>query len=103
LLPASRKSTLSELRGIYYIFDVSAGKGYVGSACGEENLLGRWMNYSSSGHGENRLLRAREPQNFRFTILERVSPDLDARQVIQLENSWKERLHTRKPFGLNDN
>ena len=79
------------------------GKGYVGSAYGEENLLGRWLNYSLSGHGDNRLLRTREGKNFRFTILQRVSPDLEPRDVIKLESSWKERLHTRKPFGLNDN
>jgi len=103
VLPASWKSKLSEWRGVYYIFDTSDGKGYVGSAYGNDNLLGRWMNYSSVGHGGNRLLRSREPSNFRFTILQRVSPDLEAREVIRLENSWKERLHTRKPYGLNDN
>jgi len=103
VLQARWKSALSHWRGIYYIFDSSDGKGYVGSAYGENNLLGRWLNYAARGHGGNLLLRQRDPENFRFSILERVSPDMDARDVIRLESSWKERLHTREPYGLNDN
>jgi hypothetical protein len=38
-----------------------------------------------------------------FTILQRVSPDMEAEDVIQLEATWKKRLHTRPPHGLNDN
>jgi len=97
------KSKLKEWRGIYYIFDTSDGKGYVGSACGESNLYGRWINYSARGHGGNRLLRQRDPRNFRFSILQRVSPDMDVRDVVRLETCWKQRVHTRKPYGLNDN
>ncbi len=41
------KSALSQWRGIYYIFDTSNGKGYVGSAYGEGNLLGRWLDYAA--------------------------------------------------------
>jgi len=82
LLPTRWKSKLSEWPGLYYIFDVSDGKGYVGSAYGGDNLLGRWLNYSASGHGGNSLLRKRDPQNCRFAILQRVS---------------------RPPYGLNDN
>ena len=103
VLPSRWKTKLSEWRGIYYIFDTSTRKGYVGSAYGRENLLGRWLNYAARGHGGNRLLRRRNPENFRFSILQRVSPDMEAREVICLENSWKERLHTRTPYGLNDN
>jgi hypothetical protein len=103
ILPKRWQAKLSEWRGIYHIFDTSDGKGYVGSAYGSDNILGRWRNYSASGHGGNRLLRQRDPQNFRFTILERVSPDMKAGEIIQLESSWKERLHTRQPYGLNDN
>lgn len=103
VLPMRWRSSISQWRGIYYIFDAADGKGYVGSAYGENNLLGRWLNYAAQGHGGNRLLRQRDPKNFRFTILQRVSPDMDARDVIQIENSWKQRLHTRNPYGLNDN
>ena len=103
VLPTRWKSALSQWRGIYYIFDTSDGKGYVGSAYGEDNILGRWLSYAVSGHGGNRLLRKRDAKNFRFSILQRVSPDMVPGDVIQLENTWKERLHTRKPYGLNDN
>ena len=103
VLPNRWRSALSQWRGIYYIYDEADGKGYVGSAYGDDNLLGRWINYGKSGHGGNTLLRQRDPKNFRFTILQRVSPDMDAADVIQLEGTWKERLHTRSPLGLNDN
>ena len=103
VLPARLRAALSQWRCIYYIFDTSDGKGYVGSAYGGNNLLGRWLDYAGNGHGGNRLLRQRDPRTFRFSILQRVSPDMDAADVIRIEASWKERLHTREPYGLNDN
>lgn len=103
VLPKLWMARISQWRGIYYIFDTSGGKGYVGSAYGHDNLLGRWNNYAASGHGGNRLLRNRDPKNFRFTILQRVSPDMEASEVIKLESTWKQRLHTRDPYGLNEN
>ncbi len=103
ILPTRLKFKLSEWRGIYYVFDTLGQKGYVGSAYGENNLLGRWLNYASRGDAGNKLLRQRDPRNFRFTILQRVSPDMDADDVVRLESSWKRRLHTRHPQGLNDN
>lgn len=103
VLPTRWRSAISQWRGIYYIFDTSDGKGYVGSAYGEDNLFGRWCNYAASGHGGNKLLKKRDPKNFVFTILQRVSPDMDAHDVIHVENTWKQRLHTRAPDGLNDN
>jgi len=103
VLPKRIKVKLCEWRGIYYILDTSDGKGYVGSAYGESNLLGRWQDYAAKGHGDNRLLRRRDPRNFRFTILQRPSPDMEKGDVEQLEASWKRRLHTRAPHGLNGN
>jgi hypothetical protein len=104
LLSKRWRTKLSEWRGIYFIFDASDGKGYVGSAYGSNNLFGRWQAYAASGHGGNKLLRGRDPQNFHFTILELVSPTMDADEVVRRENSWKDRLHTGKTYGgLNDN
>jgi hypothetical protein len=103
VLPTRLKFKLAEWRGIYLIFDTLAVQGYVGSAYGEENLLGRWLNYAARGDGGNKLLRQRDPRNFRFTILELVSPTTKANDVIQLESSWKKRLHTFAPYGLNNN
>ena len=103
ILPPSWKNALSQWRGIYYIFDSADGKGYIGSAYGETNIFGRWLNYAHRGHGGNKFLKQRDPNNFHFSILQRVSPDMSVPELIRLENSWKERLHTRHPFGLNDN
>ncbi|HEY5137715.1 MAG TPA: GIY-YIG nuclease family protein, partial [Methylococcales bacterium] len=101
--PSRWKQILSQWRGVYYTFDASDGKAYVGSAYGNTNLLGRWENYAATGHGNNKLLRNRKPDHFQFSMLERVSPDMDTDEVIRLESSWKERLHTRSPSGLNEN
>jgi hypothetical protein len=54
LLPSRWKAALSQWRGVHYIFDESDGKGYVGSAYGDGNLLTRWQSYAISGHGGNR-------------------------------------------------
>lgn len=103
ILPVRWRTILSQWRGIYYIHDDSDGSGYIGSACGNDNILGRWLNYADSGHGDNILLKSRNPNQFHFSILERVSPDMDKREIVALENSWKKRLHTRAPNGLNKN
>jgi hypothetical protein len=102
-IPESWRHALAQWRGIYFIHDVADGRGYVGSAYGKENILGRWLNYSARGHGGNKLLRSRKPDNFRFSILELVSPDMAADDVIHLETRWKTRIHTRGEFGLNVN
>ena len=103
VMPGHWRAALAQWRGIYFIFDASDGKGYVGSAYGTENLLGRWRQYAARGDGGNVLLRQRDPAHFTFAILQRVSPDMEPAEVIQLEASWKARLHTRAPHGLNDN
>ncbi|WP_374469146.1 GIY-YIG nuclease family protein [Phenylobacterium sp.] len=102
LLPASWRAALAQWRGVYFIFDVRRQLGYVGSAYGAENLLGRWSNYAATGHGGNVRLRQSDPADLRFSILQRTSPDMAAEEVILLETRWKDRLHTRE-FGLNEN
>jgi len=102
VIPKKLQTKLAEWRGIYFILDEKSGKGYVGSAYGLENIHGRWVNYKKTGHGNNKLLLNCNPSDLRFSILERVSPDMDPKEIISRENSWKERLHTRE-FGLNIN
>ncbi|MCZ7601022.1 MAG: GIY-YIG nuclease family protein [Gammaproteobacteria bacterium] len=102
-LPGSWRARLAEWRGIYLIFDESDRRTYVGAAYGRDNILGRWQAYARDGHGGNRDLRGRDPRDFRFSILERLAPDLPPEEVIARENSWKLRLHSRQPFGLNAN
>ncbi len=101
-LPTSCQVTISQWRGIYLIVDRASGKSYVGSAHGDENILARWSSYGDTGHGGNIDLKDRDPTMFQFSILERVSPDLPADEVIRVEATWKERLGTRE-FGLNKN
>lgn len=103
LLPQRWQDVMSQWRGIYYIFDTQSRKGYVGSAYGADNILGRWKNYARSGHGGNKLLRGQDPQHFRFSILQILRQDESAVDVIAQENRWKTRLHSRAPLGLNDN
>ena len=100
LLPSPWRAKLAEWRGIYYIFDVERRAGYVGSASGANNLLGRWLEYARTGHGGNVLLRTSQPENLQFTILQRTSPDMTPAEVVAIEESWKMRLHTRT-HGLN--
>jgi len=102
VLPKSWREALKHWRGVYFILDRSDGKGYVGSAYGSDNLFGRWLSYASTGHGGNVELRGRVPENFSFSILQRLSPDLEASNVVRIESWWKDRLHTRE-FGLNRN
>lgn len=102
VLPQRWRAALAEWCGIYLIFDTRDAKAYVGSAYGTANILGRWRTYATNGHGDNVELKGRDPTTLRFSILQRVSPDMEAADVIALESNWKERLHTRE-FGLNAN
>lgn len=98
----SWQTALRSMRGIYFIFDKTDNKGYVGSACGTDNILGRWLQYAKSGHGGNKHLRERDPNNFRFSILELVAPSLPPEELIKKEQGWKHRLSTVHPNGLNE-
>lgn len=99
-LPPSWATRLAEWRGVYLIVDESDGARYVGAAYGETNLLGRWQAHVAGVQGVTMELAGRETRNFRFAILERVSPDMPAEDVIRLEQTWMDRLATRA-YGLN--
>jgi hypothetical protein len=102
VLPKHWRHTFAEWRGIYFIFDTARGKGYVGSAYGDDNILGRWAAYARSGHGGNVRLRESRPQDLRFSILQLMAPAALSGEVQAAEASWKRRLQTRE-FGLNAN
>ena len=102
ILPRSWRAALAEWRGVYFIFDQAKRGGYVGSASGAENILGRWTSYAATGHGGNKGLRDSKPTDLLFSILQRTSPDMAPPSVVALEDRWKDRLHTRA-FGLNEN
>jgi hypothetical protein len=101
-IPQGWAMMLSQWRGVYLILDETDGARYVGSAYGEDtNLLRRWQEHIAGDFGVTAKLKARKPINFRFSILERVSPDMPAAEVIALEHTWTKRLQTVK-FGLNN-
>ncbi len=102
-IPTAWKNALKQWRAIYFIFDKESKKGYVGSAYGEDNLLQRWENYAATVHGGNKLLKKCRHESLLFSILEPVSLSKSSKDVIELESNWKRRLHTRHPYGLNDN
>lgn len=102
LLPESWKAKLRGWCGVYYIFDVSDGRAYVGKASGGQNLLGRWLNYADSGDGGDLKLRGRDPLNFRFSILELIPGDMEDADVERREQNWMVRLRARtRTHGLN--
>jgi len=100
------KTALQNQKGVYLLTDVSNGKMYVGSAYGENMILGRWRAYVKTGHGGNiglkRLTFDHIKQNFRYSILDIYKSTTDDQIIIERENWWKEVLQTRK-FGYNEN
>lgn len=100
------KTALQNQKGVYLITDVSNGKMYIGSAYGENMILGRWKAYVKTGHGGNIGLRQLTfdyiKLNFRYSILDIYKSTTDDQAIIDRESWWKEVLHTRK-FGYNEN
>lgn len=102
-LPGNWRIALQQWRGIYHIRDRASGKGYVGAAYGKDNLLGRWLECAASGHGDNKRLKGLDPEGFRFSILQLLPLGAEKDDVTAVERTWKRRLHTLHPDGLNDN
>lgn len=102
----SWKTTLQNQKGVYLITDISCGKMYVGSAYGENMILGRWKSYVKTGHGENIELKKLDfdyiKTNFRYSILDIFKSKVDDHLIIERENWWKKVLLTRQ-YGYNMN
>ncbi|MDH5479588.1 MAG: GIY-YIG nuclease family protein [Nitrosomonas sp.] len=99
---------LSSINGIYLILDKTTGNQYIGSAYGKDGIWQRWGEYAKSGHGGNELLKALCSKdacyckNFQFTILQSLPSNMSNKDVISVENFYKQKLGTRV-FGLNKN
>jgi hypothetical protein len=102
----SWKTALQNQKGVYLITDISNGNMYVGSAYGENMILGRWQSYVKTGHGDNSELKNLNfdhiKKNFRYSILDIFKSTVDDKLIIARENWWKSVLLTRK-FGYNRN
>jgi hypothetical protein len=100
------KTALQNQKGVYLITDILNGKKYVGSAYGENMILGRWKSYVKTGNGGNVGLKILEfdyiKKNFRYSILDIYKSTTDDQIIIERENWWKEILQSRK-FGYNEN
>lgn len=96
------QAALKANAGIYRIVDLSDGKIYIGSAYGSGGIWSRWLNYAKTGHGGNKLLKGRDPENFQWSIVRTVSTTLSPRDVIRIEGHEKAK-HGSRAAGLNGN
>ncbi len=106
------QTALENQKGVYLITDTATNKRYVGSASGNEMLLGRWRSYAENGHGHNKELKTLVKEqslkyvkdNFRYSILDIYKSTTDDKIILNRESWWKEVLLTRNPeFGYNAN
>lgn len=101
-------TALSAVKGVYLITDTTNGKQYVGSAYGENGILGRWTEYVETKHGGNKKLiellkeDPKRHKSFQFSILQVLPKAITDEEVINIEKLYKDKLLTRD-FGLNDN
>ena len=109
LAPASWRTALSSVAGVYLISDTRTGKLYVGSATGEGGIWGRWVAYAQTGHGGNVLLRqvldregADRVSDFRYSILEIADIHDSEADVLARESHWK-RVLVSRDHGWNAN
>ena len=102
----SWKTALQNQKGVYLITDRATGKLYVGSAYGEQMLLGRWQAYLRTGHGGNKGLKELDfdyiKENFSYSILEIFKSTIDDKLIIMRESWWKTVLMS-KELGYNEN
>lgn len=102
------QSSLSNVAGVYLILQPSTGAQYVGSASGAQGIFGRWQSYAANGHGGNKLLKeicgssSVAHKEFRYSILRTLPKSLTAKEVLEYETFYKQKLGTRA-FGLNAN
>ena len=99
---------LSAINGVYLILDSSTGMQYIGSANGNNGIWQRWSDYAASGNGGNKelvALQKNDPhhhKNFRFSVLQSLPSNITQREIVAIENLYKQKLGSRA-HGLNRN
>lgn len=100
------QTALQNQKGVYLLTDSTNGKMYVGSASGDQMLLGRWKSYVENGHGGNVDLKPLSIEhikaNFRYSILDIFKSTTNDDAILARESWWKIVLNTRT-FGYNRN
>lgn len=110
------KTALSSVYGVYVITDTNNGEQYIGSAYGENGILGRWLVYLKDGYDKdseypNKKLKELVKKNgieyiaanFQYTLIETFPRSESGKdKALMRESYWKQVLHTRE-FGYNDN
>lgn len=99
---------LKSVAAVYLILDARTGHQYVGSAYGQDGLLGRWRTYVKNPDGGNVMLKkllSKRPgaqSDFMFSILRTLPTTRTPKEVISSEYFYKQKLGSRA-FGLNTN
>jgi hypothetical protein len=104
----SWKTALQNQKGVYLITDIKNGKKYVGSAYGENMILGRWKSYIKTGNGGNIELKKLKfdyiKANFRYILLDIYKSTIDDNIILERECWWKDVLQSRnRKYGYNEN
>ncbi len=98
----SWQQVLRTVKGVYLLVDVATGERYIGSAKGEDSLLGRFLAYAENGHGGNIELKKRQNARYRVSLLEVDDLSLPDKRIEEIESIWKAKVMTRQ-YGLNRN
>lgn len=101
---------LKNVKAIYAITDISNGKLYIGSACGNGGLFGRWSDYINNLTGGNQEFEDIKKingedyikKNFKYSIVEIFDTKTKDEYILERESYWKNVFETKK-FGMNWN
>ncbi len=101
-LPQSWIAALQSSKGIYLLTCPRTHEQYVGSATGEGDFWGRWLEYLQAGHGGDVALKSREPSDYQVSVLEVAGTAATTDDILKMEARWKQKLQSRE-MGLNRN
>jgi len=98
----SWQEALRRCKGIYLLTCKDHGEPYVGKADGDDGFLGRLNTYASNFHGSNEGMKQHRSSGYAVTILEALATPAQG-ELDRLESLWKDKLGSRREWGLNKN